>query len=1054
MAPKPAEAIEPHGLRVRLFGEMAIVRGGATVALPASKKTRALLGYLVATPTNQSRQRLCDLFWDGPDDPRAALRWSLTKLRPLVDDENAVRIVADRERVGFEPLGARVDLLDATAYAGSSVAATDAAALRRAATALAGDFLEGLELPDCYRFHEWCTAERERFRTLRLSILDALVERIADTAPEEALAHARLRLSVDPLSDVAHSTVVRLLARLGRNAEAQAQVDTCRRILERELGGRRSPALDIARTEIGKAAAAPPPVARSAPEPVARPASEPVARSVPEPVARQPSKLVARAVERNALEELFRQAHEGQANDVVLVTGEPGMGKSRLLQELAAFARANNGQILGGRAFEAEAVRPFGIWIDLLRGLSLATLDADLRQHLAPLFPELGDTTRDTESKSRLFDGIARLLRDLSAHAPLILVVDDLHWLDEASSGLLHYVSRVSAGSHIGIACAARDGELDDNPGALRFVRALRREARLRHLSLKPLDEADTRTLVQSAVGESVDAERVFRDSAGNPLFVLELARALASGTREGSQAIEDLLEERLSRLEPRARDLVVWAAALGREFDAEILAAVTGESLSHTVGAIGELEHHGLVIASGTRHAFAHELARKAAYRQLSGPRQRLVHLSIARALAATSTADGWGDVVHHATLADDPMLVATACVAAGERALKMMARRSARDFASRGLAHAARLGLGGLTLRAKLLEIAGLSAASDPQRQTAFEEDAEEVVRLARENGRPEIAATALFALGYLRNARGDLAGAHEATLGQAEAARSTSPAESIPTIANTAMCLAIIERELPRARALLDEVADMARAHKLAVIDIELGEGYLAHVEGDLAHARGALGRALALARARNDVWRECMVLTRQSMIAIECADWDTARTHAEELGDVAKRLGGEGSEAVIADGLEALALRGAGDPTGASRLAKAIEALAVADAKAMLAFVVTQAAEMAIEEGAVEMAQRLGSRALVAAESIGKPSALILAHVTLGRCALKSGDGDAARIHLAAARDGLEHPFGVSMRARDAVSAFAALSNAHPNAGVHAQALRRSAGRKKR
>jgi DNA-binding SARP family transcriptional activator/tetratricopeptide (TPR) repeat protein len=1036
---------------------MAIVRRGATVALPASKKTRALLGYLVATPTTQSRQRLCDLFWDGPDDPRAALRWSLTKLRPLVDDENAVRIVADRERVGFEPLGARVDLLEAKANAGASLAAADAVALRRAAAALTGDFLEGLELPDCYRFHEWCTAERERFRTLRLSILDALVERIADAAPEEALAHARLRLSVDPLSDVAHSTVVRLLARLGRNAEAQAQVDTCRRILERELGGRRSPALDIARTEIGKAGAPPPvahgasesvgrttsePVARPVSKAVARPVSEAVERPVSEAVARPLPALVARAAERSALEDLVRGARDGGANDVVLLSGEPGMGKSRLLQELTALARAQGGQILAARAFEAEAVRPFGIWIDLLRSLPLATLDADLRQHLAPLFPELGDTTRDTESKSRLFDGVARLLRDLSARAPLILVVDDLHWLDEASSGLLHYVARVSAGSHIGIACAARDGELDDNPGALRFVRALRREARLRHLSLKPLDEADTRALVQSAVGEKVDAERVFRDSAGNPLFVLELARALASGSREGSQAIEDLLEERLSRLEPRARDLVVWAAALGREFDAEILAAVAGESLSHTVGAIGELEHHGLVTASGARHAFAHELARKTAYRQLSGPRQRLVHLSIARALAAASAADGWGDVVHHATLADDPMLVATACVAAGERALKMLARRSAIDFAARGLAHAARLGLGGLALRAELLQIAGLSAASNPQRQAAFEDDAEEVVRLARENGRPEVAARALFALSYLRHARGDLEGAHEATLGQAEAARATLPAEGIPTIANTAMCLAIIERELPRARALLDEVADMARTHKLSVIDIEIGDAILAHMEGDLAHARGALDRALALARARNDVWRESMVLVRQSMIAIECAEWDAARAHADELRDVAKRLKGEGSESVVAESLEALALRGAGDPTGASRLAKAIEALAAADAKAMLAFVATLAAEMAIEEGAVETAQRLASRALAAAESMGKPSALVLAHVALGRCALKSGDVDAARAHLAAARGALEHPYGVSRRARETVSAFATLSNAHPNAGVHA------------
>src|SRR5258708_35773948 len=102
--------MEPRGLSVRLLGEIALVRDGVPLALPPSKKTRALLAYLVATASPQSRQRLCDLLWDGPDDPRAALRWSLTKLRSLVDDRGAVRLVTDREHVRFAALGARVDL--------------------------------------------------------------------------------------------------------------------------------------------------------------------------------------------------------------------------------------------------------------------------------------------------------------------------------------------------------------------------------------------------------------------------------------------------------------------------------------------------------------------------------------------------------------------------------------------------------------------------------------------------------------------------------------------------------------------------------------------------------------------------------------------------------------------------------------------------------------------------------------------------------------------------------------------------------------------------------
>src|SRR4051812_25505294 len=95
---EPLQALERTDLSVRLMGQVALSRGAA-VPLPASKKTRALLGYLIASRSSQPRQRLCDLLWDGPDDPRAALRWSLTKLRPLLDEPGKVRLVADRECV-------------------------------------------------------------------------------------------------------------------------------------------------------------------------------------------------------------------------------------------------------------------------------------------------------------------------------------------------------------------------------------------------------------------------------------------------------------------------------------------------------------------------------------------------------------------------------------------------------------------------------------------------------------------------------------------------------------------------------------------------------------------------------------------------------------------------------------------------------------------------------------------------------------------------------------------------------------------------------------------
>ena len=1026
---------------MRLVGEIGLLRGGAPVALPASKKTRALLGYLVAMGSPQPRQRLCDLLWDGPDDPRAALRWSLTKLRPLVDDDGATRLTADREHVGFEAAGATVDLREASEHLGRDVASATTAALARVAEALRGDFLEGLDMPDCYRFHEWCTAERERIRTLRLAVLDALVERLVDASPEEALRHARQRLAVDPLADAAHATTVRLLARMGRNAEALTQVETCRRILERELGGRRSPALEMARMEIGKT-----PASRESSTP-----PRPVTVVTPAMKVTTPGSdltLVARDAERQALEGLVQRATEGRADEVLLLSGEPGIGKSRLLGELAALTKGVGGTFLSGRAFEAEAMRPFGIWIDMLRGTALAGSSSDVRQQLAPLFPELGETPSDPESKARLFDGVARLLRELSSRAALVIAIDDLHWLDEASAGLLHYVARVSVGTRVAIACATRDGELDDNLAALRFVRALRHEGRLLPLAIVPLGAKDTQRLVRAVAGPGVDDARVYRESGGNPLFAIEVARALSGGEREGPQVLRGLLEERLLRVAPRARDLVVWAAALGREFDPEILAAVAGETLGHTVDAIGDLERDGLVAGSGTGYAFTHDLVRQAAYRQLTGARRRLVHLAIARSLASTpDPGAAWGDVVHHATLADDPALVAKACAAAGDRALRMLARRQAKEFATRGLAQAARLGASALAVRVDLLKVAANSAAMDAEHLVAIEDDAEDAVRQARDAGRPDLAAQALYALGLLRSARGDFAGTHEVTLGAAEASRSASPAESVPLIANTAFCLALIERELPKACALLGEAAESARIHRLSIIDVDLGDGYLAHIEGDLVRARHALERALGLARARADAWRQSMALVRLAMIALESRAWDAARERTAELRAAATRLG-EGSEGAIADAFEALAMEGAGVASESTRVAAGVEALRRADAKSVLAYVLTTAAEMAIERGAFAEASRLARHALDAAEPLGKPSAIILAHAALGRATLGAGDVPAARSHLDLGRALIDHPYGVTRRSREALQRLAQLSNDGTNAVIHFGSARKS------
>jgi len=380
-----------------VLGDIAVVRGGRALPLPASKKTRALLGYLVATGTPHLRERLCELLWDGPDDPRAALRWSLSKLRPLVDEAH---LVADRERVGFVGGGVDVDL-----HALRSALADDVPVdeLRRAAERASGELLDGLDLPDCFRFHAWCTAEREAVRGERIKLFAALSARLADSAPDEALKWARARLAADPLSDAAHAAVVRCLGALGRTRDAIAHFDDARRLLAAELGARPTPELTRARDELGHRAA--PATVAPAPAPVAAPAQR-------EPAAATRA-LVGRARERAILGAAVDAAAAGQARELLLVVGEPGIGKSRLLDELAAAMRAAGGLVLGGRAFEAEMVRPYGAWIDALRTLDTDEIPAALRVELAPLLPELG-AAPTTGDRTRLYDAVVALLSQLA----------------------------------------------------------------------------------------------------------------------------------------------------------------------------------------------------------------------------------------------------------------------------------------------------------------------------------------------------------------------------------------------------------------------------------------------------------------------------------------------------------------------------------------------------------------------------------------------------------------------------------------------------------------
>ena len=164
-----------RGLQIRLLGEIALYRNGRALPLPPSKKTRALLAYLAATGKPQLREHLCALLWDGPDDPRAQLRWSLSKLRPLLDEAKSRRLRADRERIVLEVGDVDLDVEGIQTAMRQGLADITTEALAELATRFAGTFLDGLDLSSCYRFHGWCVAQREQLHAEHVTVVTTLI---------------------------------------------------------------------------------------------------------------------------------------------------------------------------------------------------------------------------------------------------------------------------------------------------------------------------------------------------------------------------------------------------------------------------------------------------------------------------------------------------------------------------------------------------------------------------------------------------------------------------------------------------------------------------------------------------------------------------------------------------------------------------------------------------------------------------------------------------------------------------------------------------------------
>jgi len=375
--------------------------------------------------------------------------------------------------------------------------------------------------------------------------------------------------------------------------------------------------------------------------------------------------LVGRDTELAVLDALVTQAAAG-AGGVVLLCGEPGVGKTRLAREIAG--RADGVVVSWGACRECEGAPPLWPWMQVLRWLGARTSAAGAGGGPAARF--------------QLFERIGDALRESAAAAPQLVVIDDLHRADEASLRLLAYLSETLWPAPIGMIVTYRDTEVPPVSLASRVIAGLARGSGTHRCELGGLSEETVARWLRDAGLDGVDAGDLHARTGGNPLFIAESIRLFAGGSRPGTRlrSVGEVIRERLAPLPADCREALEVASVMGRDFDYAPLAAALRTSPSRAVAALDPAVDARLMSPEGSRagaYRFVHTLIRDAVEEQIAPSRRAELHARVFAALRDT----GWGqasDLAHHAVQARPAVsdeVAATATSAAAEAADRLLA-------------------------------------------------------------------------------------------------------------------------------------------------------------------------------------------------------------------------------------------------------------------------------------------------------------------------------------------------------------------------------------------
>lgn len=693
-------------MEFRVLGPLDARAAGHSVDLGRPKQRAVLAVLLLSANQVVSLDRLIELLWgdDAPARATGALQAYVSNLRRVLEPGRVARAPASvlvTQPPGYV-LRVGPDQLDSARFESLArrghrllVAGRPRAAREVLTEALA--LWRGPALAE-FSFDAFAQAEAARLEERRAVVMeDRLEAELALGNHAQVAGELEVAVGERPLRERLWSLLILALYRSGRQGEALRAYARVRAVLGEELGIEPSPALR--RLEADVLAQTPgldwrPPDE----EPDEPPPTEVAGRSVPPaspaaaavlPESRRPAPaperlpLVGREAELGTVATSLEGARERRGR-VVLISGEPGIGKTRLVEELTERARRDGALVAWGRAYQGEGAPPFWPWVQVVRELlaigdagPLGAALAPVARRVADLVPEVDGLGADVaappplgaaSTRFELCQAVTEFLLKLASSQPVVVVLDDVHWADPSSLQLLEFVGARVAG-HLLVACAYRDVDPLPSETLTTTLALLARQSRVDRIDLKGLDAASAGAFMARTTGVDFAPDvttAVHARASGNPFFIAELARliaaegdqAAADASRNGvPAAVRDVIRSGLTRLPEDTNALLAIASAAGRDFDIRVVAAVNGvdgeDALQVVDAAVagGVLKEDDGAIGC---YRFTHPIVQETIYAELPGLRRALVHARMAQVLEDLPQSEARrAELVHHSSLA-----------------------------------------------------------------------------------------------------------------------------------------------------------------------------------------------------------------------------------------------------------------------------------------------------------------------------------------------------------------------------------------------------------------